>query len=124
MEPSPFKPIADAIIAHATSGATSDEPLWAEHYDPGFASVEADGMTHTGLDEIREKHKQWYEQHTVHAFGFKSVHFGQTGFGIVWTMDVEAKDGSWPRMEMDELAIYTVANGKVVREEFWMPPMG
>lgn len=121
---SPHTPIAEAMIAHVTGGRTSDEPLWDAHYDPGFESVEQDGTTHTGREHVLEKHTWWYDNHTVHGVACGGVYYGQHGFGIIWEIDCEAKDGSFPRMTAKELALYTVRDGKVVREEFWAAPMG
>lgn len=120
----PNTDLAKAVFDHLNSGADSDQPLWDAHYDPNFSSVEADGTTHTGLEEVKGKHEWWYGAHTVHAFKATDYYMGPNGFSIRMEMDVEPKDGSWPRMKMTEMGVYTVENGKVVREEFHAPPMG
>lgn len=121
---SELQALCDAVVAHTSSGATSDEPLWDAHYADDFESVEADGTTHTGRDQVKGKHEWWYNSHEVHSFKVLDSFVGSDGFGIIYELDVEAKDGSFPRMTMSELAVYTVENGKVVRESFWMKPMG
>ena len=42
---------------------------------------------------------------------------GEDRFGVVFEMDAEPKGGS--RFKMKEIAIYTVADGKITREEFF-----
>lgn len=114
--------LCDAVIAHAKSGATSDEPLWDKHYADDFESIEADGMTHKGRAEVKGKHEYWFSAHEVHSFDVLGSFVGHDGFGIMYEIDVEAKDGSFPRTKMSELAVYTVENGKIIRESFWMAP--
>ncbi|MEM1183924.1 MAG: nuclear transport factor 2 family protein [Planctomycetota bacterium] len=116
--------IANDVLAHVNSGATDDSPLWAKHWSPDCVSVEGDGMEHAGLEAIKEKHAQWYGMVTMHSFSAEGPYVGPDGFAIKFTMDIEAKDGSWPRMNMSEIAYYTVSGGKVVRESFMGPPMG
>jgi len=120
--PEPSEPatsaIARAVYEHVTSGADSDEPLWDRCYAQNFESVEADGTTHRGRAEVLGKHQWWYGAHTVHEVNAHPAFCGSDRFGIIYEIDVEPKDGSWPRMRMQELGVYTVANGRVVREEF------
>lgn len=119
-----LKDVADAVFAHVQSGAEDDRPLWTAHYAPHFSSVEADGMTHAGIDEVWKKHEQWFGMMTVHGFSGEGPYVGHETspgsgvFSIRFTMDIEAKDGSMPRTTMHEVAVYTVDGGKVVREEF------
>ncbi len=120
----PNAAIGKAVVDYINSGAKSDAALWDAHYDPGFSSVEQDGTTHTGRDKVQEKHDWWNGAHTVHSVKAEGPYLGHSGFSAIIQIDVEAKDGSFPRMTMQEIATYTVETGKVVREEFMMPPMG
>lgn len=114
----PTKSIAETVLAHVRSKPENDEPLWDRCYAPDFESVEADGMKHTGRDQVKAKHAQWYGMMTVHDFRAHEAFCGADRFGILYEMDVEPKDGSWPRMNFREIGVYTVRDGKVVREEF------
>ena len=38
-------------------------------------------------------------------------------------MEIEGKQGMPPRMKTSEIAVYTVADGKVIREQFFNLPM-
>ncbi|MEM0983681.1 MAG: nuclear transport factor 2 family protein [Planctomycetota bacterium] len=114
----PNHDLGQAIVDHINSGAGDDAPLWAKHYHPEFESVEADGMTHKGLDEIQKKHHEFYDKVQLHSCKADGPYCGPTGFTVRYTMDIESKDGQWPRMEMNEIGMYTVKDGKIVREEF------
>ncbi|MEM1423508.1 MAG: SnoaL-like domain-containing protein [Planctomycetota bacterium] len=120
----PLADLANDVVNHINSDAKSDTPLWDKHYHPGFVSVEADGMTHSGRDEVQKKHDQWFEMHNVYSVKAHPAHLGHNCFSVVIELDAESKDGSWPRMQMQETAHYHVEDGKIVREEFLMPPMG
>ncbi|GAB4555336.1 MAG: hypothetical protein Tsb0013_18070 [Phycisphaerales bacterium] len=120
----PLTDLANDVLNHINSDATSDDPLWAKHYSPDFISVEADGMTHSGIEEVKQKHAEWFANHNVYSVKASGPFLGHDCFSLLIELDAEAKDGSWPRMKMTECAHYHVENGKVVREEFLMPPMG
>lgn len=120
----PHTAIAQAVLDHINSGADSDAPLWDAHYDPNFASAESDGTEHVGREAVQGKHDWWYGAHTVHGLKASGPYLGPNGFSVIIELDVEPTDGSWPRMKMQEVAVYTVENNKVVREEFQMAPMG
>lgn len=122
-KPNPTQAIGQAVVDHINSGTNSDAPLWDAHYDDNFSSVESDGMTHTGREEVQSKHDYWHGAHTVHSVKASGPYLGHSGFSVIIELDCEAKDGSFPRMTMQEIATYTVENGKVTREEFMMPPM-
>ena len=98
-------------------------------YDADCVSVEAaamgDGSRETkGLAGIRGKHDWWYGAHDVHkATAEGPFLFGDDRFALIFDMDVTNKE-SGQRMQMREVGVYTVKNGKIVREEFFYPPMG
>jgi ketosteroid isomerase-like protein len=110
--------IGQDVVDHVNSGIDSDAPLWDKHYHPDFESVEGDGTTHKGRAQVQEKHNWWNGMMTVHSVSAEGPFVGDSGFTVMFTMDVEAKDGSQPRSTMREIGVYTVKDGKVVREEF------
>ncbi len=119
----PVAKIAQEVVDHVNSGAESDFPLWDKHWHPEFVSVEGDGMDFKGRPAVEEKHRQWAETVTCHAVKAHGPYATPNGFCIRYELDAEAKDGSWPRMQMDEIGVYTIEDGKVVREEFFGRPM-
>ena len=82
------------------------------------------GRETTGLDAIRGKHDWWFNAHEVHATSAEGPFlFGEDRFSLIFDMDVTNKE-SGQRMQMREVGIYTVKDGKIIREEFYYPPMG
>ncbi|MBY0423943.1 MAG: hypothetical protein K2Q06_16690 [Parvularculaceae bacterium] len=114
--------VATKLLDHCRNGTESDglKTLYAadcvsiEAASPGGGDVTA-----RGIDAIKGKHDWWNNAHTVHAGSVEGpfIH-GADRFGLIFSMDVTDKE-SKRRMQMKELAIYTVAQGKIVREEFF-----
>ena len=68
---------------------------------------------------MREKGTWWNENHTVHcAETYGPYPHGDDKFAVRFVYDVTQKVTN-RRFTMDEIAVFTVANGKVVREEFF-----
>ncbi len=122
-EKHPNAVMGKAVVDHVNSGATSDAPLWDKHWHPDFVSIEGDGQEFRGRAAVVEKHKHWAESVTMHSCKAHGPYVTPNGFCVRYELDCESKDGSWPRMQMDEVAVYTVEGGKVVREEFFGRPM-
>ncbi len=94
-------------------------------YDHGIVSVEAQaaaGMpaVMTGIDAIRGKHKWWVENHEIHSSSAEGPFANGDRFAVIYQFDVTPKDGPMKgkRMAMKEIGVYTVKDGKIVREEF------
>ncbi|MCI4643756.1 MAG: nuclear transport factor 2 family protein [Hyphomonadaceae bacterium] len=98
-------------------------------YDEACVSVEAaamgdGGREAVGLDAIRGKHDWWFGAHEVHSASAEGPYlFGDDKFSLIFDMDVTNKE-SGQRMQMREVGLYTVKDGKIIREEFFYPPMG
>ncbi|MEM8756918.1 MAG: SnoaL-like domain-containing protein [Planctomycetota bacterium] len=120
----PLASLGRAILDHVRSGATDDRPLWEAHFHPEFVSVEGSGESASGYDGVAAKQKGWMDAHTMHGFTADGPYLGSDCVVIGYTIDVEPKDGSWPRMTMREVGVYTVDGGKVIKEEFMYEPMG
>jgi ketosteroid isomerase-like protein len=94
-------------------------------YHPDAVSVEAMAMPGqetgavTGIAAIKAKHDWWYgafEMHSTTAEG-PFLH-GADRFAVIFGMDTTER-ATGTRMQMREVAIYTVAAGKITREEFF-----
>ncbi len=95
-------------------------------YSPDIVSVEAvegGGMPRTmqGIDAIRGKNEWWTANHDIHSCKLSGPFPHDDRFGVIFDMDVTAKSGpmSGKRMQMQELALYSVKGGKIVKEEFF-----
>ena len=92
-------------------------------YAPDAQSVEAadmgNGTTVTGLAAIDGKHDWWENSMSVHdaKVGGPFVH-GDDRFAVTFDMDV-TENATGKRSQMQEVGIYHVADGKIVREEFF-----
>lgn len=106
------------VVDHVNAMAVSDMELWRNYFHPKFVSIEGDGQAWSGRKAVDAKCRAWMDAHTVHACRATGPFAGATGFSVVYDMEIEATDGSFPRMQMREVGVYTVKNGKIVQEEF------
>ena len=92
-------------------------------YAPDAVSVEAadmgNGRTVTGIAAIEGKHDWWEGAMTVHEqkVGGPFAH-GDDRFAVTFDVDYTEK-ATGKRDTMQEVAVYQVADGKIVREEFF-----
>jgi ketosteroid isomerase-like protein len=113
--------IAKRYVALCKEGR--NEVCLTELFAKDAVSVEAGtppGMdrTSTGLDAIRAKGKWWVENHTVHKAEVSGPYPHDDRFAVRFVYDVTNKP-SGKRMTMDEVGLFTVTNGKIVKEEFF-----
>ena len=92
-------------------------------YSQDIVSVEAMPMPNgtremTGLPTVIGKAQWWMSEHEVHSALVEGPLVSDTRFCVRFKYDVTNKP-SGRRMTMDELAVYQVKDGKVVREEFF-----
>ncbi len=71
-----------------------------------------------GLPAIREKGKAWGDAHEVHAVDVDGPWPNGNRFIVRFGLDVTNKP-SKQRIQMEEAGLFTVENGKIVREEFF-----
>lgn len=71
-----------------------------------------------GVKAIAEKGKNWMENHEVHSAKVDGPWPNGDRFIVRFTYDVTNKP-SGKRFTMEEAALFTVANGKITREEFF-----
>ena len=92
-------------------------------FSADIVSVEAGApagqdATTKGIAGVRGKGKWWVDNHTVHDAKAEGPWPHGDRFIVRFTYDVTFKPDN-KRFTMDEAALYTVANGKVVKEEFF-----
>ena len=116
------KQVADRLVELCRAGKyeQAQEELYAED----AVSIEMEGMSGgslgnaTGLDAIREKGRKW-------ADNIVEMHDGSVGepviagnwFSLVMGIDATYKDRG--RMDMQEICVYGVRDGKIVHEQFF-----
>ncbi len=83
-----------------------------------MAMTEGDGQEARGLAAIKKKGEWWMNNHEVHAATVTGPWPHGDRFVVGFQYDVTNKP-SGKRMKMDEVGLYTVSKGKIVREEFF-----
>jgi SnoaL-like domain len=96
-------------------------------YDKNIVSVEArtmDGSSpeRCGIDKVREKADWWLQNMQVHSFKANGPFVAHDRFVVQYDADVTDKS-SKKRFQLSEVGVYTVKDGKIVREEF-LPLVG
>jgi len=91
-------------------------------YDKEIVSVEArtmDGSSREtrGIGGVRQKIDWWLENMQVHSFKASGPFVAHDRFVVQYDADVTDKN-SKKRMQLSEVGVYAVKNGKIVREEF------
>jgi hypothetical protein len=91
-------------------------------YDKNIVSVEArtnDGSSpeKRGTEEVRGKVDWWVDAMEVHSFKANGPFVAHDRFVVQYDADVTDK-GSKKRFQLSEVGVYTVKDGKIVREEF------
>ncbi|MBN8646239.1 MAG: nuclear transport factor 2 family protein [Planctomycetes bacterium] len=100
---------------NAGQWADIEEMFWS----PKVVSIEGFGvsMGWHGVKAVRAKGDEWMRTHRIHSASAEGPYVGATGFAVKFTMDVE-DTASGKRMNMVEVGVYSVLNGKIVQEEF------
>ena len=96
-------------------------------YDNDIVSVEArtpDGSSPetSGIKGVRGKVDWWLENMQVHSFQANGPFVAHDRFVVQYDADVTDKN-SKKRFQLSEVGVYTVNDGKIVREEF-LPQAG
>jgi hypothetical protein len=91
-------------------------------YDKDIVSVEAnasegESAEKRGVDQVRGKIDWWLNAMEVHSFTAKGPFVAHDRFVVQYDADVTDKN-SKKRFQLSEVGVYTVKNGKIVREEF------
>jgi ketosteroid isomerase-like protein len=116
--------IADKLVALCKQGKNHEAKVM---YADDAVSVEAfapPGMPRdsVGLTAIEAKGKWWRDNHEIHSFTVAGPWPHEQRFIVGFQYDVTHKP-SGKRMKMEEMGLYTTANGKIVREEFFYSGM-
>jgi len=113
--------IANKLVALCREGKDAEAQclLYAED----AVSVEAGAPAgqdpeKRGLVAIRAKGEWWYANHEVHQVTITGPWPHGDRFILGFKIDVTSK-ATGQRFQMEEMALYTIRNGKIVREEFF-----
>ena len=92
-------------------------------YAPDIVSMEAgappgQSRETKGLDGVLKKGEWWATNHEVHSAKVEGPLVAGSHFAVTFRLDVTFKPES-KRIQMEEIGVYKVANGKIVYEEFF-----
>ncbi|MEO8025000.1 MAG: nuclear transport factor 2 family protein [Bryobacteraceae bacterium] len=112
--------IAQGLVSLCKEGKFPDA---LKYYSPDIVSVEATAMPDgsreaKGIKAVEAKGEWWVANHEIHSVTVEGPLVAGSTFCVRFKMDVTFKP-TGKRMEMDELAVYHVADGKIDREEFF-----
>jgi ketosteroid isomerase-like protein len=98
------------------------EQIHDELFSKKAVSIEpehAQGLkTVSGMDQIKQKGKDWNQMvQEMHGGTSSEPQVAGNHFTVAMTMDVTMK--GQPRMKMDEICLYEVKDGKIVKEQFF-----
>lgn len=116
--------IADALVSGCREGRETEN--LATLYADDAVSIEAASFggqprEARGVEAIRGKHDWWAANFETHATSVDGPYLhGDDRFAVVFGIDTTSKaDGT--RTQMQEIAVYYVAGGRITREEFFSP---
>jgi hypothetical protein len=107
--------VGQKLVTH--SNADRSDLAVDELYAQNIVSIEPSNSVQ-GLAAVRDKHSWWNDNNDVHSSTAEGPYIGHQAhkFVVKFAIDVTPKGAS--RVQFEELGIYTVADGKVVKEEF------
>src|SRR5512146_2765264 len=106
-------------LIRAGKNAEAMETLYA----PTIVSIEAlappgGNREQTGIAACLAKGKQFRERHEIHSGAAEGPYPHGDRFAVVLSYDLTDK-ATGQRQKMNEVAVYTVKDDKIVREEFF-----
>ncbi|MEO0474869.1 MAG: nuclear transport factor 2 family protein [Planctomycetota bacterium] len=108
--------------------AGNDKEVLDTYYADDIVSEEVATMPGTGLprvsegiEAVRAKWQWWYDNNEIHSGSCTGPFPHGNKFIVIFEMDTTAKTGpmAGQRMQMQEAALYTVKDGKIVHEQFF-----
>jgi len=113
--------VAEELVSFCRGGRFMDAVNTL--YSPDIVSVESMGnetmpREMKGIDAIRGKNQWWAENHEVNSSVVEGPFVGEDKFSVYYNLDVTFKP-TGKRTVMEEMALYEVKDGKIVREQFF-----
>ncbi len=111
--------IAEDFTALCKAGKLDEagEKYWAATV-VSLEPMDGDMARAEGIDALRAKGEWWYGAHDVHAVDVSGPSVNGNQFLVGFAMDITVKE-TGERMQMNEMGLYTVADGKIVEERFF-----
>lgn len=115
------KEVADELVKLCSQGRF--EEAMKSFYSPDIVSVEAgappgQSREASGLAAVTAKGEWWTANHEVHSVKVEGPLVASSHFAVTFKLDVTFKPEG-KRFQMEEIAVYKVADGQIVYEEFF-----
>jgi hypothetical protein len=115
------KAVADKLVKLCSEGKF--EEAVNSLYSPDIVSIEAaappgQSRESKGIDAVRKKGEWWVANHEVHSSKVEGPLVAGSHFAVTFKMDVTFKPER-RRFQIEEIAVYEVADGKIVNEQFF-----
>ncbi|HEV7837255.1 MAG TPA: nuclear transport factor 2 family protein [Gemmatimonadaceae bacterium] len=113
--------VAEELVSLCRTGRNMDAINTL--YSPDIVSVESMGNEQMpremkGIDAVKQKNQWWGQNNQIHAATVDGPFVGEDKFAVYYNFDVTSKP-TGERNSMEEMALYTVKDGKIVREQFF-----
>lgn len=119
--------IGQKLVAAAEAGQDAEAVFVNNYYASDIVSIEggedgdgSDGIPSRieGIDGVRGKHDWWFANNNVHGTQASGPYIGKRDdqFVVRFILDLTPTGGE--RMQMEEVGLYTVADDKIVQEEY------
>ena len=117
----PVATVANELVALCRAGKNLE--VIDRLYSPDVISIEPVGDAQMpaemkGRDAVRQKNEWWFTNHDIHRADVRGPFLGDNQFAVNYDFEVTHKP-SGQRMAMTEMALYTVLDGRIVREQFF-----
>ena len=92
-------------------------------YSPTIHSVEPTGDEQMpaelhGVDAVRAKNEWWFDNHEIHRAEVNGPFIGDGQFAVQYSYEITFRP-TGRRTDGTEMALYTVEDGRIVREQFF-----
>lgn len=113
--------VAQELVTLCRAGRNLD--AISKLYSPQIVSIEPVGDENmpaemTGIEAIRQKNEWWFANNEVHSAEVNGPFVGEHQFAVQYAFETTFKP-TGQRTQMTEMALYTVKDGKIVREQFF-----
>ncbi|MFM1823163.1 MAG: hypothetical protein RI967_1429 [Planctomycetota bacterium] len=106
--------IGESLVALFNAGKAEEaESTW---YHRKIESIESEGQVFDGIKGVAEKCAWWNANFTIVNMRAAELYACATGFTVVYKGRVKGPDGV--ERDANEVGVYTVEKGRIVREQF------
>lgn len=115
--------IGTKMVEMVNQGKEGETAFVDQFYAADIVSIEGQDSEEMpgkieGIDAIRAKHAWWFDNNTVHGTTATGPFIGHRDDQFILHIAMDITPNGGERLQMSEVAIYTVKDGKIVLEEY------